>query len=103
MDLPVDIFKELLLFATKDVEFSFNNLMYRQTDGVAMGSPLGPLLANVFVGSLEERLFNQSNLPLLYKRYVDDVFAIFSRKDQCYDFLQRLNLLHPSIQFTCEE
>ena len=68
-----------------------------------MGSPLGPLLANVFVGSLEERLFNQPNAPLLYKRYVDDVFAIFYRKDQCYDFLQRLNMLHTSIQFTCEE
>ena len=36
--------------ATKSVEFSFNNVMYKQTDGVAMGSPLDPALANIFVG-----------------------------------------------------
>lgn len=77
--------------------------MYRQTDGVAMGSPLGPLLANVFVGSLEQKLFDQHGGPLLYKRYVDDVFAIFNCKSQCYDFLRRINHLHSSIQFTCEE
>ena len=103
VDMPVHVFKELLIFATKDVEFSFNDSMYRQIDGVAMGSPLGPLLANVFVGSLEEKLFDQHDGPLLYKRYVDDVFAIFTCKNQCYDFLKRINHLHASIQFTCEE
>ena len=35
---------------TSDVEFSFDNVMYRQIDEVAMGSPLGPVLANIFVG-----------------------------------------------------
>ena len=44
--LPEDTFKELMLFATRGVEFSFNNLRYKQIDGVAMGSPLGPALAN---------------------------------------------------------
>ena len=36
--------------ATSGVAFSFNNTMYRQTDGIAMSSPLGPVLANIFVG-----------------------------------------------------
>ena len=35
------------------VEFSFDGKMYKQIDGVAMGSPLGPILANIFVGYLE--------------------------------------------------
>ena len=30
--------------------FQFNGQLYQQTDGVAMGSPLGPLMANVFMG-----------------------------------------------------
>ena len=37
--------KELILHCTINVQFQFNNRYYRQIDGVAMGSPLGPLLA----------------------------------------------------------
>ncbi|KAK3725845.1 hypothetical protein QZH41_014073 [Actinostola sp. cb2023] len=40
---------QLLNVATKDQLFQFDGLLYEQFDGVAMGSPLGPLLANVFM------------------------------------------------------
>ena len=39
---------DLLRAATKDQLFTFNGQLYEQTDGVAIGSPLGPLLANAF-------------------------------------------------------
>ena len=41
-------FRDLLNLATKESFFSFNNKFYIQVDGVAMGSPLGPILANIF-------------------------------------------------------
>lgn len=47
---------DLLRVATKGQLFQFNGALYEQTDGVAMGSPLGPLLANVFMSSIEENL-----------------------------------------------
>ena len=42
-------FKELLSLATKDSHFIFDGTLYKQIDGVAMGSPLGPTLANAFL------------------------------------------------------
>ena len=47
---------DLLGVATKGQLFQFNDSLYKQIDGVAMGSPLGPLLANVFMSSIEEKL-----------------------------------------------
>ena len=47
---PREIFIEPMQTATSSVKFSFNDTIYRQTDGVAMGPPLGPVLANIVFG-----------------------------------------------------
>ena len=39
--------------ATKSVCFSFNEIVYHQIEGIGMGTPLGPILANIFVGFQE--------------------------------------------------
>ena len=48
--------KKLLTLCTKNVPFSINNEIYIQTDGVAMGSPLGPVIANILMVELETTL-----------------------------------------------
>jgi len=48
-----------------------NGALYEQTDGVAMGSALGALLADAFISSLEEKLELEGKLPDYYRRYVD--------------------------------
>ena len=89
--------------ATSFVEFSFNNIMQQQIDGVTMGSPLGPSLANIFVGYCEALLFKRVNKPVMYYQYVDDTFAVFNDEDECNEFFSHLNSLHPSLRFTFEK
>ena len=54
-DLNKSEFKELLSLSTKESYFIFNGLLYIQIDGVAMGSPLGPTLANAFLCFYEKK------------------------------------------------
>ena len=49
MNISKDDLTELLNLATKDQLFQFNGNLCEQIDGVAMGSPLGPLMANAFM------------------------------------------------------
>ena len=101
--IPQAIFIELMESATSSIEFGFNDAMYKQTDGVAMGSPLGPALANIFVGYHESKLFFCVQKPTIYFRYVDDTFAIFKQEGDVDNFLVTLNCLHPALKFTFEK
>ena len=101
--IPKDGFVEVMKNATSSVEFSFNNTMHKQTNGVAMGSPLGPALANIFVGYYEEKLFSQTQKLSTYFRYVDDTFAIFNHEAEADEFLTKLNCLHLSLKSTIEK
>ena len=100
--IPKAVFIELMKSATSGVEFSFNNIMYKQTTAVAMGSTLGPALANIFVGFYKEKLFSQISKPSTYFRYVDDTFAIFRNEEDSENFFNQLNYLDPSLKFTFE-
>ena len=100
---PEEVFIELMETATRSVEFSFNNEMYQQNDGVAMGSPLGPALAKIFVGFHEERFFDCDQKLGAYFRYVDDTYTIFKTEAECDTFLKRLNGLHTALHFTFEK
>ena len=75
------------MFEMVEVEFSFNGVMYCQIDSVAMGSPLDPVLANIFIGFYESKV-EQPLWPLMYNRFVDDTFAIFNNGEESHDFFE---------------
>ena len=57
--------KEMLTLCTKNVHFTYNRKIFVQTDGVAMGSPFGSVLADIFITELEKTL-----LPDIYIHYI---------------------------------
>ena len=97
--------KQLFIYATSKTHFLFNDSIYDQIDGVAMGSPLAPVLANLFMGHYEHKwIQGYSGIgPGHYRRYVDDIFALFETEEQADLFFSYLNKQHPNISFTIEK
>ena len=96
---------KLFSFATAQTHFLFNGNTYDQIDGVSMGSPLAPVLANLFMGHHEKiwlENFNNSDV-LFYRRYVDDTFCLFNSKHDALSFFNFLNKQHPNITFSMEK
>ena len=94
----------LLYLSIKDAPFRSQNKIYKQIDGVAMGNPLTPILVDLWMQKIEEKLNRLSaNKPTMWLRYVDDVFCIFTiRKEKILQFQTRINRWHPNLQFTVE-
>ena len=105
MNITKPQLKKPFVFDISQTYFLFNNEIYDQTDGVAMGSPLGPALANLFMGYHENKWLNseESSTVLFYKRYVGDIFCLFKCETDADRFLTFLNRQHPNIKFTIEK
>ena len=79
--------------------------MYDQIDGVAMGSPLAPVLANLFLGHHENIWLSkyQGSSFHFYQRYVDDTFCLYNTEQDGLLFFDFLNSQHTKIKFTMEK
>ena len=79
-------------------------LYYLQTIGIAMGTKAAVAIANIFMHFFEDKyIFQNQNLlkPLLYKRFIDDIFMIWTHtRLELDNFIQYLNQVHPTIKFT---
>ena len=101
-DIPKQEIKELLILYTKNVHFTFNNETYIQVDGVLMGPPLRPFLANIFIVELETSVIpNLSNKRKLWKRFVDDTYRL-ARLEYKDKILLALNSFHDNTKCTFE-
>lgn len=83
--------------------FLYRGQYYLQIDGVAMGSPVAPVLANIWMEHFEQALHLQLSTVKLWKRYVDDVFCILNGGLQEVEQLKyHLESIHPKIRFSSE-
>ena len=91
-------FIELAKIASCNVVMSTHDGYYRQTDGLAMGSPPAPHLANGWMAKFDTII--QGNAQL-FTRYMDDILREI-KCDQIDSKLTEINNLHPNLSFTIE-
>ena len=99
-------FEKLLRAALQNNFFNFEEKICKQIDGVAMGYPLDPTLANAILCFHEQIWLNECPdefKPAYYRRYVDDIFVLFRSPDHLEKFKNYLNSKHRNIRFTCEK
>ena len=87
--------RELLTLAAYESFFIFDQVTYRQIDGVAVGSPLVPILVNAFLCHFEKQWLSECPpdiLPKVFKRYVDNIFVMFLCQSHLKDFANYMNI-----------
>ena len=53
----------LLEFCLKNTYFSFQDQFYEQVEGAAMGSPVSPIVANLYMEYLEQKALSTAPIP----------------------------------------
>ena len=93
---------ELLGFCLHNTYFSFPNKFYEQVEGAPMGSPVSPIVANLYMESFERKaLMSATNPPWAWFRFVDDTWVIQQQAHK-QGFLDHINSIDPAIKFTVE-
>jgi hypothetical protein len=90
---------DLLSFVMHHSYLTFEDQVYHQIDGTAMGTQTAPIYANIIVYVLERSVIAHFGHHLyLYRRFLDDVFAYI---DPLFadEFMIRMNQLHPKLKF----
>lgn len=83
-------------------EFTFRDKIFKLNDGCAMGNPLSPYIANIFLSHFETEFSKHPLFPKIWLRYVDDVFAVVKRQ-KIRQVLQHINdSKYNSLKFTIE-
>lgn len=92
---------DLLTFVMENAYLSFHDNVFHQIDGTAMGTSVAPTYANIVVYMLERQLvqeFHTRGTLLIYRRYLDDIFAYIKASDSV-EFQTRMNQLDPKLTF----
>ena len=100
--LSVDDSLSLVKLALNSEFVLYKGDYYRQTDGLAMGSPLAPQLAIIYMNHIENVINEKMNFSLKWKRYIDDIFVIWPHHLTTDEVLKTCNSVSPRIQFTFE-
>ena len=101
--LTIDSIVELINSCITSTYFTWGDQVFEQLHGLPMGSPLSPIVTEIYMTSFEERaLLTAPVTPACWYRKVDDVFAILNETDDPETLLNHLNTQSNHIKFTME-
>ena len=91
------------LVCLKCTYFAFQGQHYQQIHGAAMGSPVSPIVCNLYMEAFEQRaLATAPHPPRFWKRYADDTGNIL-KCEYPEEFTESLNSIDPeNIHWTSE-
>ena len=95
-------FKKLLNWTCINGTLQFNGKFYQQIDGVAMGSPLAPAFADIFMNWVLDEISKKSTTSFKIYRYVDDLFLSFNNSEDIDLIFDLFNSIHSKLKFTKE-
>lgn len=103
-NLTIDSIIQLVSNCFDTSYFTWNDIFYQQIHGLPMGSPLSPLITEIFMTQFEEQALSTAPFkPLCWYRKVDDTFTILQDGHNPDTLLQHLNAQHPRMNFTMEK
>ena len=102
--IPTHYLREMLRLILQENFFRFNGKDFLQTHGTAMGTKTAASFANIFMAKIETAIIDQqSTKPLIWKRYIDDVFSLWdTNREEINNFIKHANNYHPTIKFTAD-
>ncbi|CAM5123687.1 unnamed protein product [Eretmochelys imbricata] len=104
-NVTANLVTELCDFVLTHNYFTFGDYVYLQISGTAMGTRMAPQYANIFMADLEQRFLSSRPLmPLLYLRYIDDIFIIWTHGTEALEeFHHDFNNFHPTINLSLDQ
>ena len=98
--LNIDQLIQLLEYCLTTTYFVYGGEFYQQVHGAAMGSPVSPIVANLYMEHFESiALSTAPRPPSLWFRYVDDTFVL-THEDDVDSLTSHINNIDDHIQFT---
>ena len=100
-----DTLTELPEVVSKNNIFEFDEKTFKQTRGTVIGTKFAPPYAILFMANLEEKMLEGfEKKPMIWWRYIDDIFFIWEHGEESLKvFIEKVNMLHSTIQFTLEK
>ena len=102
--VPRQLLETALRLILQENSFQFNEKNYLQIHGTAMGTKMAVSFANIFMAKIETEILSRSKYkPLVWKRYIDDIFSLWNtNRENIQMFIDLANNHHQTIKFTAE-
>ena len=100
--MPIQHIAMLPEFCIKNTYFLFQGKYYEKVQGVAMSSPISPLIANLFMEGFDIKALSTAPHSHLWLRFVDNT-CVIQKAEHSQQLLYHINTHDPHMQFTVEE